>query len=41
MFILIATAVVVNSDCNVGDDEESEEKGRDKEIPIPAKSFFS
>jgi hypothetical protein len=37
---VIATTVV-NSDCDGGDDEEIDENGRYKEMPIPAKSFIS
>jgi len=40
LLILIAAAVI-NSDCDGGDDEESDEKERYKEMPIPAKSFIS
>jgi hypothetical protein len=34
-------AAVANSDCDGGDDEESDEEGGDKEMPIPEKSFIS
>jgi hypothetical protein len=36
---LIAAAVIY-SDCDGDYDEESDEKGRDKEMPIPAQFFI-
>jgi hypothetical protein len=37
----LIAAAAVNSDCDGSGDEESDENGRYKEMPIPAKSFIS
>jgi len=40
-FLILIAEAVVNGDCDGGDDEESDENGTYKEMPIPAKSFIS